>query len=56
MAPLYRGRSDPKTGVPSDLAIEYYRQRATAGLIITDCTTVSRRGAAYLGVSGIYSD
>ena len=35
MAPMTRSRALPK-GVPSDLAIEYYSQRASAGLIITE--------------------
>jgi N-ethylmaleimide reductase len=33
--------------VPSDLAIEYYRQRASAGLIITEGTQISAQGQGY---------
>ncbi len=42
--------------VPSGLAIEYYRQRAGAGLIVTEGTQVSPRGVGYLSTPGIYSD
>ena len=42
MAPMTRSRALPG-GVPSDLAIEYYGQRASAGLIITEGTAVIRR-------------
>ena len=41
MAPLTRGRSD-KDAVPSDLMIDYYTQRASAGLIISEATGISR--------------
>jgi N-ethylmaleimide reductase len=40
MAPLTRSRAAPGN-VPSDLAIEYYRQRASAGLIITEATQIA---------------
>ena len=42
MAPITRSRALPG-GVPSDLAIEYYGQRTSAGLIITEGTAVIRR-------------
>jgi N-ethylmaleimide reductase len=55
MAPLTRSRADMQ-GVHSDLAVEYYRQRATAGLIITEATNISRQGRGYAFTPGIYTD
>ena len=55
MAPMTRGRSD-ENRAPTDLVAEYYRQRATAGLIITEATAVAARGHAWPGAPGIYTD
>ena len=55
MAPLTRNRADGE-GVPGDLQVEYYRQRATAGLIITEGTQPSAVGQGYLNTPGIHSD
>lgn len=46
MAPMTRSRALPG-GVPSDLAIEYYGQRASAGLIITEGTEPAATGIGY---------
>jgi len=46
MAPMTRSRALPK-GVPSDLAIEYYAQRASAGLIITEGVAPCAVGLGY---------
>jgi N-ethylmaleimide reductase len=46
MAPMTRSRALPR-GVPSDLAIEYYGQRASAGLIITEGTAPAVTGIGY---------
>jgi N-ethylmaleimide reductase len=54
MAPLTRNRAAPAE-VPSDLAVEYYRQRASAGLIITEASQVSPEGQGYIDTPGIYS-
>ena len=54
MAPLTRNRAAPGQ-IPSRLAVEYYRQRATAGLIITEATQVSPEGQGYLDTPGIYN-
>src|SRR5260370_41447363 len=55
MAPLTRSRA--KEGdVPSELAIEYYAQRATAGLIIAEATQISPQGKGYVFTPGIYGD
>ena len=51
MAPMTRSRADVE-GVPSDLAIEYYRQRASAGLILTEATQVSPMGQGYARTPG----
>jgi len=56
MAPLTRMRSDPGD-IPSELMVEYYRQRASnGGLIVSEATPVSIRGYGYAGAPGIYSD
>ncbi len=55
MAPLTRSRA--KDGdVPSELAIEYYAQRASAGLIIAEATQISPSGKGYVYTPGIYND
>lgn len=58
MAPLTRSRADEPAGdVPgSAMNIEYYRQRSTAGLIISEGTQVSLVGKGYLATPGMYSD
>ena len=55
MAPMTRMRCDPKTGVPNDLLVEYYSQRASAGLIFTECSPISNTGNSSLGAGGIYT-
>ncbi len=55
MAPLTRARAD-MAGVHTPLAIEYYRQRASAGLIISEATNISRQGRGYAFTPGIYTD
>lgn len=55
MAPLTRSRA--KEGdVPGELAIEYYAQRASAGLIIAEATQISPQGKGYVFTPGIYDD
>jgi 2,4-dienoyl-CoA reductase-like NADH-dependent reductase (Old Yellow Enzyme family) len=56
MAPLTRSRALPDSRVPSDLAVEYYRQRAGAGLILTEATSVTPMGVGYAATPGIWSD
>src|SRR3954463_8789028 len=54
MAPLTRNRA--LTGfVPGPLAAEYYGQRASAGLLITEASQVSQQGQGYQDTPGIYS-
>lgn len=55
MAPLTRGRSSCEH-VPSDLMPTYYAQRASAGLIITEATGISREGLGWPYAPGIWSD
>lgn len=55
MAPLTRGRADEQ-GVPQPSKIDYYRQRAGAGLIISEATGISRQGLGWVDAPGIWSD
>jgi N-ethylmaleimide reductase len=55
MAPLTRNRAAPGTFVPSPLAADYYGQRASAGLLITEASQVSQQGQGYQDTPGIYS-
>ena len=54
MAPLTRNRATEGM-VPGDLAVEYYRQRAGAGLIISEGTQPSAVGQGYLATPGIHT-
>ena len=54
MAPLTRSRATEGM-VPGDLAVEYYAQRASAGLIITEGTQPSAVGQGYLNTPGIHT-
>ncbi|HSC61805.1 MAG TPA: alkene reductase, partial [Rhizomicrobium sp.] len=55
MAPLTRTRALEGSRVPSPLAIEYYAQRAGAGLIMTEATSVDPMGVGYPNTPGIWS-
>jgi len=54
MAPLTRNRAGGGF-VPGDLAAEYYAQRASAGLIISEATQISQQGQGYQDTPGIYT-
>lgn len=56
MAPLTRNRVTPVTHAPRALNAEYYRQRAAAGLIITEATQISQQGQGYILTPGIFTD
>jgi N-ethylmaleimide reductase len=56
MAPMTRSRASEPDDVPSPMAAEYYAQRASAGLIVTEGTVISRQGKGYSLTPGIYSD
>lgn len=55
MAPLTRGRAT-RNHVPTDLMIEYYTQRASAGLIISEATGITQEGLGWPYAPGIWSD
>lgn len=55
MAPLTRGRAT-REHVPTPLMAEYYAQRASAGLIITEATGISRQGLGWPYAPGIWTD
>ena len=55
MAPLTRSRAG-MDGVQTPLAVDYYAQRASAGLLITEATNISRQGRGYAYTPGIYTD
>lgn len=54
MAPMTRSRAK-SDGTPGELAAEYYSQRASVGLIVTEGTQPSDDGQGYLATPGIYS-
>src|SRR6202142_3862729 len=54
MAPLPRNRAVAGL-VPSPLAVEYYGQRASAGLLVTEASQISQQGQGYQDTPGIYS-
>lgn len=55
MAPLTRMRSKQPGNVPYSLNAEYYAQRASAGLVISEATQISQQGQGYPGTPGIHS-
>ena len=56
MAPLTRGRSTQPGSVPNAMMETYYRQRAGAGLIITEATGISVEGLGWPAAPGIWSE
>jgi 2,4-dienoyl-CoA reductase-like NADH-dependent reductase (Old Yellow Enzyme family) len=56
MAPLTRARAVGGNRVPNELMAEYYVQRASAGLIISEATSVDPMGVGYANTPGIWSD
>jgi len=55
MAPLTRGRAD-RDAVPTDMMVDYYTQRASAGLIISEATGISREGLGWPFAPGLWTD
>ena len=53
LAPLTRNRSP--NAVPTALAVTYYTQRASAGLLVTEATAISHQGQGYADVPGLYA-
>jgi N-ethylmaleimide reductase len=56
MAPLTRARAIGGERVPNALMAEYYVQRASAGLILSEATAVTPQGVGYADTPGIWSD
>lgn len=55
MAPLTRLRSIEPGDIPTPLMGEYYRQRASAGLVITEATQISFQAKGYAGAPGLHT-
>lgn len=55
LAPLTRGRAT-ESRVPNEIMGDYYEQRATAGLIISEATVISEEGIGWVDSPGIYTD
>ncbi len=55
MAPMTRSRSYNRDRAPTQLHAEYYAQRASAGLIITEGSQISPQGVGYIHTPGIHS-
>ena len=55
MAPLTRMRAANPGHVPSQLHVEYYAQRASAGLIIGECTEISPDAYGWADTPGLWS-
>jgi N-ethylmaleimide reductase len=53
MAPMTRTRAT-EAGVPTDLMRDYYTQRASAGLIVTECTQISEQAHGIIRAPGIH--
>ena len=56
MAPLTRSRAIGGGRVPNALMAQYYVQRASAGLILSEATAVTPQGVGYADTPGIWSD
>jgi N-ethylmaleimide reductase len=54
MAPMTRNRAPDN--IPTALMAEYYAQRASAGLIVTEGTTPAANGRGYIDIPGLYND
>src|SRR5690348_15907127 len=55
MAPLTRSRATGGARVPNELMAQYYAQRASAGLILSEATSVTPQGVGYADTPGIWS-
>ena len=56
IAPMTRSRANNKENAPTDLHVKYYKQRASAGLIISEGSQISKRAVGYVNTPGIYSE
>ncbi|MGH8272967.1 MAG: alkene reductase [Gammaproteobacteria bacterium] len=55
MAPMTRARADNRKRAPTNLHVEYYVQRADAGLVVTEASQISPQGVGYAFTPGIHS-
>jgi N-ethylmaleimide reductase len=57
MAPLTRSRAEQPGGIPGDMMVQYYSDRASdGGLIISEATTISLTARGWYGAPGLYTD
>jgi N-ethylmaleimide reductase len=57
MAPLTRSRAEQPGGIPGDMMVQYYSDRASdGGLIITEATSISLTARGWFGAPGLYTD
>ena len=56
MAPMTRSRTTQPGNIPNDMMAQYYAQRASAGLIITEATQISDDSQGYSFTPGVYTD
>ena len=56
MAPLTRMRAANSGHVPTELQVRYYAQRASAGIIIGECTAISPQGYGWADTPGVWSE
>jgi N-ethylmaleimide reductase len=55
MASMTRGRATNRGLVPTSLHVEYYRQRASAGLVISEAIWISERAIGFVNVPGLFT-
>ncbi len=56
LPPLTRSRSSQPGNIPNSMMAEYYRQRSSAGLMITEATQIEPRGQGYAWTPGIHTE
>lgn len=56
MAPMTRARTSQPGNIPNEMMATYYKQRATAGLIISEATQISDDSQGYSFTPGVYTD
>lgn len=56
MAPMTRNRAHNEANAPTELHQQYYSQRASAGLIISEGSQISQQGMGYIDTAGIYNN
>ncbi len=55
MAPLTRSRANDADGVPAEFSADYYSQRASGGLLVTEATNISAMAKGYVRTPGIFT-